>query len=188
VEFTSIVCARCQLDFTTAAVKSDVYNYCLGPSLVTHGECGSRISKREGPRSSATGARIEAPMGYRVLLGLGSVPLPEKKIEFRYQIFDFWRIQGAFSSSVSWLIECILIYCAACTWRGSAFCWRKISQFVVVSLQATHYGRILYGFVTFWKSHSSGSHEFLRFPSPLLLWKAKFADDFEFFWLFSISY
>jgi len=170
VEFTSIVCARCQPDFTTAAVKSGVYNYCLGLSLITHGQCGSRISKREGPRSSAIGARIEVPIGYRLLLGLGAVPLP-KKIEFRYQIFDFWRILGAFSSSVSWF-ECILICCAACTWRGSAFCWRKISQVVVFSLQATHYGRILHGFLTFWKSHSSGSHEFLRFPSPLLLWKS----------------
>ena len=83
-------------------------------------------------------------MGYRVLLGFGAVSLREKKSNLDI-IFDFWRILGVFSSSVSWF-ECILIYCVVCTWRDSAFCWHKISQFVVVSLQTTHYGRILYGF------------------------------------------
>ena len=57
-----------------------------------------------------------------MLLGEGSekvaVPFPEKKIEFRSQIYDLWCIQGVFSSSVSlvlmqvtpWMIRIIYLF------------------------------------------------------------------------------
>jgi len=61
------------------------------------------ISKRVGPTSSAIGARIDARgSGVRrgfpppLLLGRGLFPSPEKKFEFRSQIFDFGYILGSF--------------------------------------------------------------------------------------------